>query len=189
MKPLQRHVLMIAATLLATLAGYFAAQYRDNEQRPPLSEPPPANAARATQKLLTLTLPDPKGGTQSLSQWRGKVLVVNFWATWCTPCRKEIPGFSSLQKQFASKNVQFVGIAIDSADKVNEFSRQTPAGYPFLIADQALTPIMVELGNMAGGLPFTVVIGRDGRLFQSRLGIWKESALEAILDDLTQKAE
>jgi thiol-disulfide isomerase/thioredoxin len=187
MKPSRRHILIVAATLLAAITGYFAIQNRKQE-RLPASTPAvsPVDAAEATAKLLSLTLPDAKGASQSLRQWQGKILVVNFWATWCSPCRKEIPGFSRLQQKYADKSVQFVGIAFDSADKIDEFSKHTAIAYPTLIASQTLAPITVGLGNAANGLPFTAIIGRDGRLFQSRLGVWQETELEAILADLTR---
>lgn len=180
MTPLTRNALIAGVAIIATVAGVFVANFSRQEQ---LKQPvvPPANAKLAVTQLLALTLPDPGAVAQPLSQWKGKLLVVNFWATWCMPCREEMPGFSRLHSQYAAKGVQFVGIAFDSADKVKEFSDQTPVSYPLLIATASLMPLTAALGDTAGGLPFTVVIGRDGALLQTRLGLWKETALEAIL--------
>lgn len=176
MKPSYRFAWLTVILMLATAAGVFVASLNRS--------PPEENGADkdlATQQLLALTLPNASEVSQPLSQWRGKMLVVNFWATWCSPCREEMPGFSRLQSKYADKGVQFVGIAFDSADKVQKFSLQTPVSYPLLIGSAGLLPITAGLGNPAGGLPFTALIGRDGRLLQTRLGIWKETAFEAVL--------
>jgi len=182
-----RYALIASVALLATGAGFVAA-YLQNHQFVATAEPGTGSTdtAGTTDQLLNLALPDAAGGNQALRQWRGKLLVVNFWATWCPPCREEMPGFSRLQDKFSAKGTQFVGIAIDNADKVHEFSLQTPIAYPLLVGSpEQLMAIMSGLGNMAGGLPFTAIIGRDGTLRQTHLGLWKESALETVLADLT----
>lgn len=177
----------VGALLAAAGAGYFAADYREQKSRKTFSEIPlPPAEASSTGRLFALTLTDVSGKPQPLGQWQGKILVVNFWATWCAPCREEIPAFSRLHSKFASKNVQFVGIAIDSTEKVSEFSRQTPFAYPSLIASQTPAHLMAELGNPSGGVPFTTIIGPDGRMVRSRLGLWQEDALEALLGELTR---
>lgn len=186
MSPKTRYALIASVALLATLMGFIAANFQNQNPLfvPAVPGSSPDNTAGSTDQLLALTLPDPGAVSQPLRQWRGKLLVVNFWATWCPPCREEMPGFSRLHTKFASKNIQFIGIAIDNADKVQEFSLESPTTYPLLVGSPALMSVMAGLGNMSGGLPFTVIIGRDGTLRQTRLGIWKESALEAILTEL-----
>lgn len=183
MSPLGRNALIAAVAVVAAVAGFVVANFNLQERQPAVS---PTNAKFATAQLLALTLPDANANGQALSGWKGKVLVVNFWATWCLPCREEMPGFSRLHTKYAAKGVQFVGIAFDSADKVKEFSDHTPVSYPLLIGTSTLMPLTAALGDTAGGLPFTVIIGRDGSLLQTRLGLWKESALDAILADQTQ---
>lgn len=185
MRPVIRFALIAVTALLAIVAGLFVAgmdQSKSADSRDLL----PNDKALATAQLLALTLPDVDAANQPLSQWRGKLLVVSFWATWCSPCREEMPGFSRLQNKFSAKGVQFVGIAFDKPDKVKQFSMETPVSYPLLIGSSALLPITAGLGNNAGALPFTVVIGKDGAMLQSRLGIWKEAAFEAILADLAK---
>lgn len=184
-----RYALIAAVALLATAAGVLVADY--NQPKPidmlGTTTNVSADKAQAIAQLLALTLPEVNAADQALHQWQGKLLVINFWASWCAPCREEMPGFSRLQQKYAAKGVQFVGIAIDSADKVKEFSLLIPVSYPLLIASPAVMQILSGLGNVAGGLPFTVIIGRDGSLRQSRLGIWQEHALEtSILTDLAE---
>ena len=79
---------------------------------------------RDAAALLSLSLPDTSGRQQSLAQWRGKVVVVNFWATWCVPCREEMPEFVKIQHELGPRGLQFVGIAIDQAEKVEQFARE-----------------------------------------------------------------
>src|SRR3981081_2848901 len=88
---------------------------------------------RAATALLSVSLPDTSGQQQSLGQWRGKVVVVNFWATWCAPCREEMPEFVKIQRELGPRGLQFVGIAIDQAEKVEQFARELDLNYPALI--------------------------------------------------------
>lgn len=148
-------------------------------------------AQQASAALFAEKIPDLAGIEQPLSQWQGKLLVVNVWAAWCPPCRKEIPGFSRLQKQYADKNLQFVGIALDQPERVKDFLAQlpTPINYPQLIGGQHLTTIFDDFGNTSRGLPFTVIIGRDGQAVRARMGLWQEAALEAVLQELLETGE
>ena len=182
MSPNALYALVASVAAAAAIAGFVVASFNHREPLPQ-SLIAPKNARPATAQLLALTLPDANAVGQGLSQWKDKILVVNFWATWCLPCREEMPGFSRLNTKYAAKGVQFVGIAFDSADKVKEFSVLTPVSYPLLIGSSTLMPITADLGDAVGGLPFTVIVGRDGSLLHSKLGLWKESALEAILAD------
>ena len=176
MNRLARNVLIAAVALAAAGAGYLVSH---------LQQVLPSNPSGA-RELLALTLPDSGGAAQSMSQWQGKILVVNFWATWCPPCREEMPGFSRLQKSFAGKGVQFVGIGIDSEDKIRQFSHELPVSYPLLVGGTGLMGLTAQLGDQEGGLPFTVIVGRDGKLLQTQLGLWQEPELEKVLVGLAK---
>ena len=186
MNSTRRIALIVAILLAGVLIGVFLA--RDRPRNASSQEVTPPDAQPFTAQLLALTLPDTQGVMQPLRQWQGKLLVVNFWATWCAPCREEMPEFSLLQQKYAVKGVQFVGIALDSADNVTDYSRQRPVAYPLLIANLAPMPIMMGLGNSSAGLPFTVILDRDSKLVRSRLGPWKAAALELVLADLLRPA-
>ena len=168
-----------AVIIVATLAG-MAGYYSSLPQSVPLPTLP-APSAGAAERLGKLKLPDLEGKEQSLLQWRGKVLVVNFWATWCPPCRAEIPEFARISKENALNNVQFVGIGMDSAESIRAFKRETEIPYPTLIGDPGSMDLVTDLGNRANGLPFTVILHRDGSIHQVKLGAMPGLELEEAL--------
>jgi thiol-disulfide isomerase/thioredoxin len=136
------------------------------------------------ERLFAARMPDLEGSQASLAQWRGKVLVVNFWATWCNPCREEIPDFIHLQKEFGDKGIQFVGIAADQVDKVRLFANELQINYPLLIGNYEALDLAKGVGNRISALPFTVVLDRNGRLVHRQLGILKVDKLRLIFAEL-----
>lgn len=145
-------------------------------------EPPAAEVQAAVDAVLGLQLADLDGQRQAVAQWRGRVLVVNYWASWCKPCVDEMPAFSRLQKRFAAAGVQFIGIGVDEPRNMRAFVEKTPVGYPLLVADLGLGQ---QNGLQIKGLPYTLVIGRDGRLAGSRLGRFDETTLASLLQRLS----
>jgi thiol-disulfide isomerase/thioredoxin len=136
------------------------------------------------EALFALSLPDTSGTRQSLDQWRGKVLVVNFWATWCEPCREEMPEFVRAQQELGPRGLQFVGIAVDQADKVGRFAQELHLNYPALIGGYEAMEVSQTLGNRLAALPFTIVVDRQGRVAETHLGPLKPKQLRAIISDL-----
>lgn len=134
--------------------------------------------------LLSQSLVDAKGQEQALAQWKGRLLVVNFWATWCAPCVDEMPELSELQKELASQKIQILGIGIDSASNITEFSKKYHISYPLYLGGIHATQLARELGNQGGGLPFTAIIGRDGQVKKTYIGRLKMSELRAALANL-----
>jgi thiol-disulfide isomerase/thioredoxin len=132
-------------------------------------------------EVLAASYPDLSGEVRRLTEWRGKALVVNFWASWCAPCREEIPLLNAAQQQHASSGLQVVGIAVDTAPNIREFTRTVQINYPVLIADAGGIELMRELGNRAGGLPFTVLLDRQGRLAGRKLGAYSGAELQTAL--------
>jgi thiol-disulfide isomerase/thioredoxin len=161
-----------AVALLALMGGYFAHIWFEPDE--PASDP--------AQVLLAASLEDLHGQIQPLAQWQGKVMVVNFWATWCPPCLKEIPEFVRLQQRYGSRGVQFVGLAIDDKVKVAAFAAKMGMNYPVLIADRDGLTLARNAGNPLGGLPFTVIIDRQGRTARVELGVLDEAKLAPILE-------
>lgn len=169
-----RRALMIAAVAAAAAgAGYAVnAWWRAG----PLAD--------VAGELMGARLPDLDGGTQSLARWRGRVLVVNLWATWCTPCREEIPVFVKLQGKHGARGLQFVGIAIDQREKVERFARDYAMNYPVLLGGMDMVELSRRAGNRLGALPFTIVLDRAGEIASVQAGVMKEAKLEGMLQDL-----
>ena len=135
----------------------------------------------STQALFAANLPDPSGKTQAVKQWQGKVAVVNFWATWCPPCREEMPELSQLQDKYRGQGVVVLGIAADELDKVNEFSKSMPVSYALLVGDFEGMNLAQSLGNHTGVLPYTVILGTDGHVVKNYFGRINLQQLEQTL--------
>ena len=136
------------------------------------------------QPLPTFSFPDLNNTPHSSTEWQGKVLVLNFWATWCPSCLKEIPAFISLQTQFGEK-VQFVGIALDDIEAVKIFQQKTVVNYPLLISgDWAGFNLAKQLGNMISAIPYTVVVNRDGQVVYRHSGELSASELQVVIAPL-----
>lgn len=116
------------------------------------------------------TLNDLDGKPHHIKQWDGKVIVLNFWATWCPPCREEIPLFNQLQAEYGDQGLQFIGIAVDDLDAVKAFTRQVPLHYPSLIGQQDGIQVAIAYGNVKGYYPYSVIIDRQGRMQQAIIG-------------------
>ena len=134
-----------------------------------------------SERVYAAQLPDTQGMPQALAQWRGQVLVVNFWATWCAPCREEIPGFVRLQERYGARGLRFVGIALDQPEKVTDFAREFGINYPLLIGDLGTMELLRQAGNRAGVLPYTLVLDRTGKVISQQPGGLKEAILEGVV--------
>jgi thiol-disulfide isomerase/thioredoxin len=168
-----RFALVAAIAVGAAAAGYAVnARWRAGAE------------AEAGSALMMARLTDLKGQPRSLEAWRGQVLVVNFWATWCLPCRDEIPIFIKLQERHGARGLQFIGIAIDQREKVDAFARDLGINYPILLGGIEAIEIARRAGNRLGALPFTVMVDRSGRLVGTHLGVVREARLEALLQPL-----
>ena len=165
---------LIAAGVLALVAGLLWRQLDDDKR----------SALLDGTTLLALALPDVQGKDQPIGQWKGKVLVVNFWATWCEPCREEMPRFMNLQEQLGANGLQFVGIAVDQPDKVMRFADDIHLNYPALIGGYGAIEISKTIGNQFGALPFTVVVDRAGRVVLTQLGPIDDAKLRSIIGQL-----
>lgn len=164
-------VMSIVAVISAGLGVYSA-----NQQAQSLAQSV-SNTQKASsdpvQQLFSLQMPDANGKQQALAQWRGKPMVLNFWASWCAPCVKEMPELSKLQKDFAARGVQVIGIGIDSPSAISDFNKKMQISYPLLVSGMEGSELARALGNQTGALPFTVVIGADGKVKKTYLGILK----------------
>ncbi len=171
MKRASQFALFVFVALLAAAAGYL------------LSAPNRSGVADAG-RVLAATLPDLTGTPQTIGQWQGKVLVINFWATWCAPCLEEIPHFVRLQRRLGERGLQIVGVAIDDSDKVRTFAKQQQMNYPIVIGQLAAIELSKAAGNEGAALPYTLVLDRSGRVVSRHFGGLDESTLEPIVLEL-----
>ncbi len=135
-------------------------------------------------RLLSASFVDLDGRARRLLEWRSQVIVCNFWATWCAPCREEVPLLVAAKQQYASRGLEVVGIGIDQAAKIREFAANFRVNYPMLVAGSEAIDIMRELGNKAGALPYTVLLDRSGRVAGQRLGAFRKEELAQVLTQL-----
>jgi thiol-disulfide isomerase/thioredoxin len=171
----KRRVLLFAAVaVFAGAAGMLFNVWRMSGGRD----------AGVADVVMATRLADLGGQSQPLSQWRGKVLVVNLWATWCEPCREEIPAFVRLQDKYRARGLQFVGIAIDRRDPVQAFVREFGMNYPVLLGGIETVEMSRRVGNRVGALPFTIIIDRNGKIAGTELGGIKEAKLQGIIESL-----
>lgn len=132
--------------------------------------------------LFDLKFDDLNGTEQPLAPYQGKPMVVNFWATWCPPCVKEMPDLESLSQSHT--DVEFVGLAIDTKRNVKKFLEQIPVSYDLYVPGHGGVKHMRELGNPKAGLPFTLIINAEGVVTEHILGQIDKAELDLILDNL-----
>ncbi len=164
------------ALVLAFLAG-------DGTMRTYLESTPGALEAKAVESTYRpgFELKDLDGKLRNADEWNGQVMVVNFWATWCPPCRKEMPEFIALQEKYASAGLQFVGIALDDAQKVADFIDTIGVEYPILVGQDDATRVSDAYGNRLGALPYTAVVDRSGTIVKTFRGEVSRQAIEKVI--------
>ncbi len=145
---------------------------------PGSTEPQPAVLA---ERVPEFQLADRDGAMRSLADWQGKSLVVNFWATWCAPCRREIPLLGELQQQYGPAGFQVIGIAADYRDKVIAYAEKSGIKYPLLIGEQEALDAAAAFGVEIVGFPFTVFSDSQGRVIACHVGELTRPQAEVIL--------
>lgn len=161
-------LLLVGAAALA--AGFWLA----TELRRPGEGAGPA--------AVSFALPDLEGRVRNLSEWKGKTILLNFWATWCPPCREEIPMLIDAQSRLGERGVQVIGVAIDDPKAVAAYARDMKINYPLLIGDAGAMNLMDVYGNRTNSLPYSVVIQADGRITSRKLGAYRGRELEEALN-------
>jgi len=170
----RRQWIMIGGiSLLALLAGVFSSQWISQTG---LASDPSIKAFFANPWQT------PDGKPANSENWRGKVLVLNFWASWCPPCVEEMPALDRIAQEYASKNVLIVGIGIDSPSKIREFLQKTPVSYPIVLGGLEGSNLSKQMGNTQGALPYTVVINSKGKSIYTKLGKISEEELKKAIN-------
>lgn len=151
-------LIIIIVSLLALSGGILSQRLSPN------------NTPAQLTARINFSLPDLTGKQRHINEWRGKVLVINFWATWCPPCLKEIPSFIALQDQFADQDLQFIGIAIEDKASVEHYLKTITVNYPMLIGGDAAIRLSHQLGNIINAVPFSIIVDKKGHIIHRQPG-------------------
>jgi thiol-disulfide isomerase/thioredoxin len=165
-------IIVVAISLLALLAGVLTSQWIYKTD---------LASDSAVKAFFANSWQTPDGKKADTQKWEGKVLVVNFWASWCPPCVEEMPTLDKLQQEFLQQNVLFVGIGIDSPSNIREFLLKTPVGYPIVIGGLEGSNLAKQLGNSQGALPYTIIINAKGKATYSKLGKISEDDIRSAI--------
>ncbi|MEN5424962.1 TlpA disulfide reductase family protein [Stenotrophomonas pennii] len=144
-------------------------------------EPDPTNTAAAAgigDPLPPIVLPDLSGAPVDLQRFRGRPLLINVWASWCGPCVEEMPELARFAAAQGDQGVQVLGLALDTAEGVQDFLRRVPVDYPIVLETPGPADASVRLGNTQGLLPYTVLVDAQGRIVQQKLGPFAKGEIE-----------
>jgi len=173
--------------LVAGLVGYQVQKLAQPASPMPVlggTATPSRDTKLLGQVRPEFALQDLDGRRHSVTEWDGKVLALNFWASWCLPCREEIPGFIMLQEKFADQGLQFIGIALERTETARSFVAEVGINYPVLIGEQEVIRIAEQYGNTIGALPYTVIIDRNGKIAFIKRGPLHADKAEDIINSL-----
>jgi thiol-disulfide isomerase/thioredoxin len=166
--------------LLAGIGVYGFLRPGSPPSTPPATAAPPA--PQLADRVPVFTLSDIHDRPRTLQDWPDRALIVNFWATWCAPCRREIPLLQQLQRRHGPEGFQVIGIAVDFRDKVLEYAREMRIDYPVLIGEQDALDAAAAFGVDAIGFPFTIFSDRQGRIIAAHVGELTAEEADVILD-------
>ena len=177
-------MLIFGVALLALMAGalFYAARIPVQVEAPPPPEPAKLDVALRP----AFSLPDLEGTPREFAEWDGKHRLLNFWATWCAPCRREIPLLKAFQDQHGDAGFQVLGIAVDFPEQVTSYAEETGFNYPVLIGQQDAMAVAESSGIEFIGMPFTMFVTRDGEYIGAYIGELHQSHLDDIVNILTR---
>ena len=173
---MKQSLILGAVALVSLLAGILLFQWVADDRI--------EASARGNPQLNAIPLTDLTGEETQIADWQGDILVVNFWAPWCAPCRREIPSLIELQENYASRGVKVLGIALDGLEPVVKFADEYQINYPLFLAGNRITMYNAALGNPSGSLPFTVILDSDLKIRYQHNGEVTSEQLLAQLDQI-----
>ena len=180
-------MLIFGTALLALMAGalFYAARVPLTTAQPGVAATPPANVLEVVA-YPTFTLPDLTGNPRDFSEWQGKHRVINFWATWCAPCRREIPLLKAFQEQHGANGLQVLGVAVDFPDEVARYAETADFNYPVLVGQDDAMAIAESSGIEFIGMPFTMFVAADGEYLSAYIGELHQEHLDDLVDVLAR---
>ena len=172
-------LLFIVAMVLASAGGYALQKYLN----PNLAQIQHQNNPAIGQQRPEFAAADLDGQLRNIKEWDGKLIFLNFWATWCPPCLKEIPDFIELQKEYGSQGFQIIGIAIDEEEAVRNYVIEVGMNYPTMVLETEGVGLAKRFGNGAGILPYTVIIKRDGEISNTITGELSKIRAKELMEE------
>ena len=180
---LNKRFMAVVIVLASMLGGFYAQQwYQSKFSNQTYDQFDHESIIGQSRPIFSLF--DLSGTQRAITEWDGKIVVVNFWATWCPPCREEIPEFIDLQSTYQSQGVQFLGIALQEADEVRPFYEEMGMNYPTLVGQQTVIKVAKAFGNTVGALPYTAVIDQNGTIVFTKRGELSAAKAESVLQSL-----
>lgn len=175
---MRHRLILLIVGALAIAAGVLVSL--------PSPGPSTQSTSRADQ-LLSTPFADLSGRARTLGEWKGQVVLVNFWATWCAPCREEIPALMEVRAALGARGLEVVGIALDRAELARGFASDLRIDYPILIGDGETINLMRQLGNRSGALPYSVVLDRQGHVAHTHLGLLSLPKMQQLVDPVLSR--
>jgi thiol-disulfide isomerase/thioredoxin len=184
----RRQVLTAGIAVAAALAGASVAYWQSQQEKEKGKEEAgtPEKRVGDLKELWQMQFDTPDGSKLAMKSLKGKPLLINFWATWCPPCVEELPLLERFYSENKAKSVQIVGLAADKPEAVRAFLKKLPLTFPIGITDLSGIALSKSWGNLAGGLPFSVMLAADGRVMQRKMGILSEDDLKVWLASAQQ---
>jgi len=186
-------MLIFASALLALLCGalFYAARLPLAEiqaEAPAVATSSPDVEPRKIEVVThpEFTLPDIAGNARSFSEWQGKNRLINFWATWCAPCRREIPLLKAFQDTNSANGFEVIGIAVDYPEAVAEYAESAEFNYPVLVGEQDAMAVAESSGIEFIGMPFTMFVASDGEYLAAFIGELHQEHLDTVVDVMTR---
>lgn len=172
---MKKHIAMTGLLVASAALGYFLYNRYAEDTLPVAPDPVGSDS-------VAFTLPDLDGNPRQLSEWAGKARLVNFWATWCAPCRREIPLLKKTQAEHAKNNLQVIGVAVDFVEQVTQYAETAEFNYPILVGQEDAMAAAEATGIDFIGLPFTMIVAPDGRLINTHIGEIVEDQVQLIVE-------
>ncbi|MES0326698.1 MAG: TlpA disulfide reductase family protein [Gammaproteobacteria bacterium] len=169
---------ILAILFVSTISSYAVQRYLDRDT---------LNNDEGTLIRPEFVMADLDGQIRNIKDWDGKVILLNFWATWCPPCLKEIPGFIELQEQYGDQGFQVIGIAVDNEKAVRDYVNEVKINYPVIAAEFDAVELSSRYGNRMGALPYSVIINRESEISNKITGELSKIEAEKLIEKLNIK--
>lgn len=179
-EPLARRQILVATGIVAALAGAGAAWWNASQEPVPAQGGSAAGSKEPVDGFWALQWDAPGGSVVRMADFRGRPVLLNFWATWCPPCVEELPLINAFYEKNKANGWQVLGLAVDKPAAVDSFLQKLPLHFPVGLAGLSGAALGRDLGNLTGGLPFSVALSGDGTVIQRKLGRLTESDLESL---------